>query len=101
MYGTTFSTFTKRCSHVWFLLGFKVILIKICRHCPIRFYFKRHWFCRFVSQKLHFNIKTQKQYCNNHNRAVFFTITRKILLSINFFALINNYSSACCHEYIL
>ena len=24
----------------------------------------------FVSQKLHLNIKTQKHYCNNHNRTV-------------------------------
>ena len=42
--------------------------------------------CCFVSQKLNFNIKTQKHYCDNHNRTVFFVITKKILLSINFFA---------------
>ena len=69
------------------LLGFKLILTKIRRHCPIRFQLKRHYCCCcFLSQKLHFNIKTQKHYFNKHNRTVFFTLTRKILLSINFFA---------------
>ena len=39
--------------------------------------------CYFVSKKLHFYIKTQKNYCNNHMWTVFFTITRK---AMSFFA---------------
>ena len=59
------------------LLGFEVILTKICRHCLIRLQLKRRCCCCFVSQKLHFYIKTQKNYCNKHKWTVFFTITRK------------------------
>ena len=43
-----------------------------------------------MSQKLNFNIKTQKHYCDNHNRIVFFAITRKILISL----YVSNNSSA-------
>ena len=34
----------------------------------------------FRNQKLHFNIKTQKHYCSNHIKSVFF-LPEKILLS--------------------
>ena len=56
---------------------------------------ERH-FCCFVSRKLHLNIKTQKHYCNNHNRTVFFTITsyHQLICSVK------NNSSACYHEHI-
>ena len=80
-------------------LGFKVILTEICRHCWIRFYLKRQCCCFFVSQKLHFNMKTQTHYCNNHNRTVFSTLPDNVLIH-QFLCSVNNHSSACYHEHI-
>ena len=47
------------------LPGFEVILTKICRHCLIRLQLELNCCC-FVSQKLHFHMKTQKTHCNKH-----------------------------------
>ena len=81
------------------LLGFEVVLTKICRHCLIRLQLKRHCCCCFVSQKLHLNIKTQRHDWNNHKWTVFFTIPEKHCYP-SIYSLLNNNSSACFHEHI-
>ena len=80
MYGTIVPTFAKCRSHACGFTRVQSYTDQDMSSLSDRdLAYKRHCCCCFISLKLHFNIniKTQKNYCNNHSRTVFFIITRK------------------------